>query len=98
MSCDKYGFGFDSSSDGYKVVRISYDMFNFIENTVSVYNLRADSWREINSCPYNIVGYPNPEGFLLNGALNWLCGGDVGIISLNLSNETFTSLSFPNNV
>ncbi|CAL5364226.1 unnamed protein product [Camellia sinensis] len=65
-----YGFGYDSSNDDYKVVRIS----NFNDSLeVKIYSLRTDSWRKIQDFPSNIIGFHSMDsGKLANGSLNWV--------------------------
>ncbi|KAF2293510.1 hypothetical protein GH714_002357 [Hevea brasiliensis] len=45
------GFGFDSTTDDYKLVRIVYSHFNFgeIRPFVEIYSLRSRGWRKVDN-------------------------------------------------
>ncbi|KAK9287824.1 hypothetical protein L1049_016266 [Liquidambar formosana] len=108
-SCDNfsiYGFGYDSSIDDYKVVKICFDDDDEAvcsKGIVSVYSLRANSWRRIEDSPFcHSVNDLSPPGVLLNGALHWLVwshrGSDIlGVIAcLDLVDEKFRDVPPPN--
>ncbi|THG03833.1 hypothetical protein TEA_017286 [Camellia sinensis var. sinensis] len=93
-----YGFGYDSSNDDYKVVRIS----NFNDSLeVKIYSLRTDSWRKIQDFPSNIIGFHSMDsGKLVNGSLNWVginpSDHSWVITALDLAKETHREISQPN--
>lgn len=78
-----YGFGYDRSSDDYKVLRgVCYDDYMFDENgaidysrsrkrkEVQVYSRRCDSWKRIGNCPYDEV--LQVDGAYADGFFYWL--------------------------
>ncbi|KAI8566689.1 hypothetical protein RHMOL_Rhmol02G0061700 [Rhododendron molle] len=91
-----YGFGYDESTDDYKVVLIFQARVDWgDENMVMVYSLRTDSWRIIG-------GYPRPLhvaglGKFASGALHWIAssGSRRFIFSLDLARETYGEVSQP---
>ncbi|XP_028096475.1 F-box/kelch-repeat protein At3g23880-like [Camellia sinensis] len=93
-----YGFGYDSSNDDYKVVRIS----NFNDSfEVKIYSLRTDSWRKIQDFPSNIIGFHSMDsGKLANGSLNWVginpSDHSWVITALDLAEETYRDIPQPN--
>jgi|UniRef100_A0A2N9IC48 F-box interacting protein len=65
------GFGYDETSDDYKVVRSL--RLNLAENSSSgseVYSLKNDSWRRLPDYPYNLR-YLRSFAMLVSGALHW---------------------------
>ncbi|XP_076898754.1 F-box/kelch-repeat protein At3g06240-like [Bidens hawaiensis] len=100
-----FGFGYDSSTDDYKVVSISFwdtdnehnpdctDMF------ISVYSLRNNSWRKVNNSPYDHAVGHLTSGVLLNQKLHWLTSRRVGysstIAAFSLENEEFDEIELP---
>ncbi|KAL7243276.1 hypothetical protein ACSBR1_015643 [Camellia fascicularis] len=93
------GFGYDSSNDDYKVVRISHhdQDANCADNMVSVYTLRTNLWRRIEDSPYEHTLHEP-------GALHWLARKGVGsnksivIISFDLVDENFRDMPSPDSV
>uniref|UniRef100_A0A2P2N047 F-box domain-containing protein n=1 Tax=Rhizophora mucronata TaxID=61149 RepID=A0A2P2N047_RHIMU len=88
-----HGFGYDSVSDDYKVVRIDG------RTNVSVYSLRTDSWRRMGVFPYG--DYVYDSGTLLNGAVHWAVKSGEGenakysISAFDLEKELFQELPAP---
>ncbi|KAL7210299.1 hypothetical protein ACSBR1_031794 [Camellia fascicularis] len=86
-----YGFGYDSSNDDYKVVRIS----NFNDSLeVKIYSLRTDSWRKIRDFTSNIIRFHSMDsGKLVNGSPNWVginpSDHSWVVTSLDLAEETY---------
>lgn len=88
-----YGFGYDSSTDDYKVLAIACHRV-----LLKVFSMKAFSWRDVQ---YNIgvklfYGTESPaKGCLFNGALHWLVSGfrfglqDPVIIAFDLAEEKF---------
>ncbi|KAK9072446.1 hypothetical protein SSX86_008880 [Deinandra increscens subsp. villosa] len=96
-----YGFGYEESTDDYKVVEICCvfkDRFRY-KTFVRVYSLRNGSWKSIGSFPH---GMPfDYFGKFSNGALHWAASKDFGlsyswtIISLDLLKETYGEVLQP---
>ncbi|EOY26580.1 F-box family protein [Theobroma cacao] len=87
------GFGYDVSNSDYKVVKMfrskTQNCFK-----VMIYSLKANSWRRIKDCPYDIFTNYN-DGAYVNGSLHWVgdeidefFGGKV-IFALNLGTEEY---------
>ncbi|KAG4377591.1 hypothetical protein AAZX31_U007800 [Glycine max] len=99
-----FGFGYDPSSDKYKVVAIALTMLSLdvSEKTeMKVYGAGDSSWR-------NLKGFlvlwtlPKVVGVYLSGTLNWVVikgkktiHSEIVIISVDLEKETCRSLFFP---
>ncbi|XLT78166.1 hypothetical protein HN873_034440 [Arachis hypogaea] len=61
------GFGYDESSDSYKVVTLIRDSV-----TAQVYSFRGSSWKTINSLPAFLLFAEDINGHFIGGTLNWL--------------------------
>ncbi|KAJ4839522.1 hypothetical protein Tsubulata_019024 [Turnera subulata] len=87
-----HGFGFDSVSDDYKLVRIDVDV-------ILVYSLRTDSWRVVGNFPYE--HYLIDSGVFLNGAIHWVVSieeeerGKSVVIVFDLADEIFREMPAP---
>ncbi|KAK6254632.1 hypothetical protein SCA6_015937 [Theobroma cacao] len=99
-----HGFGYDSSTDDYKVLLgvqtwrpISYDFYS--EVTVSIFSLRNNSWRMIQSpsVDFSSLLFLNLSGFFVNGALHWLTAKrvTVEIQAFDLKMERFSIVPIP---
>ncbi|WRX27738.1 F-box domain - like 10 [Theobroma cacao] len=64
------GFGYDVSGNDYKVVNM---LRSKTQNCfkVMVYSLKANSWKRIKDCPYDIFTNYN-DGAYVNGSLHWV--------------------------
>ena len=104
-SCSMFGFGYDSSSDTYKVVVVNVNTSNnyeSLEYEVNVYNKHDNCWRKIQNFPGSNTVTRN-LGMYLNGTINWLATSKLDwdwinllyIVSLDLGNETYKQLSLP---
>ncbi|KAL0414712.1 UNVERIFIED_CONTAM: F-box protein CPR1 [Sesamum radiatum] len=85
-SFSMHGFGYDSSSDDYKVVTLSYydtnNQHRSNDTFVDVYSVKRGVWKRVDSSPYDHVVPPLPHwamyektlcpGVFLNGAIHWL--------------------------
>ncbi|XWS08699.1 hypothetical protein CRYUN_Cryun40dG0023500 [Craigia yunnanensis] len=102
------GFGYDSSTDDYKLF-FSWKKSWWLppktnsfckEMTVAIFSLRKNSWRMIQSPPTNPLFFPhqNLSGFFVNGALNWLSGGrqTEEILAFDLKTQRFSRVPVPN--
>ncbi|KAJ8766490.1 hypothetical protein K2173_022549 [Erythroxylum novogranatense] len=92
-----HGFGYDSTGDDYKVVRIGSG------SVVSVYSLRTDSWRRIGNFPYNNSSVYE-SGLLLNGSVHWAVYSKEGekpknlVVAFDLEKEVFRDILAPDTV
>uniref|UniRef100_A0A2N9IDC3 F-box domain-containing protein n=1 Tax=Fagus sylvatica TaxID=28930 RepID=A0A2N9IDC3_FAGSY len=79
-----YGFGYDETSDDYKVLKL-FQLFvgDDTNSVVKVYSLKNDSWNKVPDCPYNLY-YPCSFGTLASGALHWLVNPKVKSDRTNL--------------
>ncbi|KAL3508094.1 hypothetical protein ACH5RR_033476 [Cinchona calisaya] len=101
-----HGFGYDSSSDDYKIVKLScYDKRRVVVNKgtfVDVYSLKMKTWRRIENSPCD-HSYPHGmhSGVLLNGAIHWLAtdtsveGSPDIVAAFGLSDEKFKHFGVP---
>ncbi|XVF74682.1 hypothetical protein PTKIN_Ptkin13bG0131300 [Pterospermum kingtungense] len=86
------GFGYDATKNDYKVVKMLRSKTQNCFKVV-VYSLKANSWRRIKDCPYDIPINYN-DGAYLNNSLHWV-GGEIGayygscIFALDLGTEEF---------
>ncbi|KAL0457382.1 UNVERIFIED_CONTAM: F-box protein CPR1 [Sesamum latifolium] len=86
-----HGFGYDSSSDDYKVVTLShYDTNNRHRSNdtfVDVYSVRKGVWKRVDSSPYDHVVPPLP----------WAIkpGSPSVIAAFNLAHEVFVEIPAP---
>ncbi|KAK8556447.1 hypothetical protein V6N13_064481 [Hibiscus sabdariffa] len=104
-SFECFGFGYDSQTDDYKVVRFVVNYFEedsdagsmFEQNDqVELYSHRSDSWKEIS---YPGVGpYDSPPfNCYINGVYYWQATASSGdlILSFDMVNEKFSTLPWP---
>ncbi|XP_059626712.1 F-box/kelch-repeat protein At3g06240-like [Cornus florida] len=83
-----YGFGYDASTDDYKVVAIS-------SRVASLYTMKTNSWRRIQDFPSK-AGVSNSQPcLLLNGILHWFCCHVWKMISFDLAEEKFRDIPLP---
>ncbi|KAL9416513.1 hypothetical protein AB3S75_039666 [Citrus x aurantiifolia] len=93
------GFGYDASTDDYKLVRIiqSYKV-DYLE--VIIYSLKADTWRRTREFPYYILD-DRCNGVFIAGALHWLAArgsvrtGQNMILAFDLKSEKFYEVQQP---
>ncbi|KAJ0542531.1 putative F-box domain-containing protein [Helianthus annuus] len=99
----KYGFGYDSSTDDYKVVSISfwhhYSGYHDSNKMIaSVYSLRNDSWRKLPDRNYYEHDYTAVDdvinGAVINQSLHWLTR-QFEIVGFNLASEEIKQMKFP---
>ncbi|OMO83245.1 hypothetical protein COLO4_22623 [Corchorus olitorius] len=102
------GFGFDSVTDDYKVVRFVSNYFEDMDaetfskpvHQVELYSLKSDSWTEIPSIPHVLpCGIPWSRHHYVNGFYYWQA--DKGkfecfILSFDMANEKFSTSPLPN--
>ncbi|KAL2505825.1 F-box protein CPR30 [Abeliophyllum distichum] len=97
-----YGFGYDSSTDDYKVVRLitAYNQSVSECSLVELYSLKSDSWTRYE----DLVGYAleSNYGILIGGALHWLRyesemdDFENPIVGFDLAKEEFNFVPGPN--
>ncbi|XP_062015423.1 F-box protein At4g22390-like [Rosa rugosa] len=92
-----FGFGYDSTSDDYKVILGGWDSSS---KFAVVFTLKTGSWRKLQSLTrYRVSGI----GYLVNEALHWvlhepherLIVYPSRILSLDLADEKFHEIAFP---
>ncbi|KAK3001050.1 hypothetical protein RJ639_020459 [Escallonia herrerae] len=98
------GFGFDTHSSEYKVIRIAelYEdddgdyMFHSVN--VEIYDLSTDSWREIYAIVPYVWYFPSSE-LLFNGHFHWWADdedhGGESMLSFHISTEIFQQIRLP---
>lgn len=99
---DFYGFGYDSTSDDYKVMLGSYIVSDSEKAVIQIFSLKSGSWSNHNDLHYRCF----QRGCLLNGALHWF-GYDAQtdilspwkLMSFDLREEKFQGrIPLPNEV
>ncbi|XP_052182638.1 F-box protein CPR1-like isoform X2 [Diospyros lotus] len=103
-----FGFGFDSKSNDYKVVRIVYlqgrNGLSKVPPEVELYELHTGTWRGITAVvpPFEMRNY-SCQANMINGAVHWIAysptknGGFPNlIVAFDLSDEVFKEMRFPN--
>ncbi|PRQ46614.1 putative F-box associated interaction domain-containing protein [Rosa chinensis] len=97
FSWELYGFGFDDSTNQYKVVEGKGCTDGFV---FSVYASLTDSWRKIDCLyPYKQTRVCRKDGMVLNGGVHWLVKRDESlvIISFLLAEEEVKEIQVPPN-
>ncbi|KAE9594744.1 putative galactose oxidase/kelch, beta-propeller, kelch-type beta propeller [Lupinus albus] len=98
-----YGFGFDSVSNDYKLVMISYyvDLKDrSFDSQVKVYSLRINSWKTLPSMPYALC-CARIMGVLVDGYLHWVVTRKLEpdqpdlIVAFDLRFENFDVVPLP---
>ncbi|KAF5741388.1 F-box/kelch-repeat protein [Tripterygium wilfordii] len=93
------GFGYLSTTNDYKVVRI-ITAFNF-ETKVEVYSVSTDCWRSLETniqCQMTQI-YDYRSAVFMNQASHWVATDDANysfILALDMVNETLYTLELPN--
>ncbi|XP_058738959.1 F-box/kelch-repeat protein At3g06240-like [Vicia villosa] len=102
----KFSFGYDNSTNSYKIVMLTFHSEKLKIVEARVFSLRDNVWREIQNfpaVPFQLIRFRHQvnEGVYLNGTLNWLAifyfkvtCGEV-IISLDLKTETYRQIQVP---
>ncbi|GJR18365.1 ribonuclease H-like domain-containing protein [Tanacetum coccineum] len=93
-----YGFGYDSSTDDYKLVTVTYHLSNgALAHTLS---LKSNAWKHFGHVNYSF--YDNKPGILFNGALHWFWfdanytrDRKALIVSFDLAKEEFIEIPQP---
>lgn len=93
-----YGFGYDSSTNDYKLLVTAY--FISVVHETKVFSLKTNSWKRIQNQPhcYSLDCYDS-AGTLFNGALHWQVEvGDLfeeKIIAFDLADSKFREVPLP---
>ncbi|KAK0607065.1 hypothetical protein LWI29_008738 [Acer saccharum] len=95
---DKFGFGYDQSTDDYKIVRIFRISGSYNIHQVEIYSLKTKSCQKkitLNRQIRYIIG--SEPGNFVNGALYWLIHHVVGlaVLRFDLSNQEFSVILSP---
>ncbi|XP_071711658.1 F-box/kelch-repeat protein At3g06240-like [Rutidosis leptorrhynchoides] len=103
-----YGFGYDSCTEDYKVISISFwdtdNEYNpdCTDMLVNVYSLRNDTWKNLDNSPYDHAVGNLISGVLVNEKLHWLTSTRSGysstIAAFSLSNEEFNEIELPDSI
>lgn len=93
----RYGFGYDSVHDDYRVVRIA-QFPNVVQNDVRIYSLKSNGWRMGKDFPYRLCC--TTHGVFVSDALHWLVilpdkKMVSMIVSFNLGTEEYGLLPGP---
>ncbi|CAB4285379.1 unnamed protein product [Prunus armeniaca] len=97
------GFGYDDKAKVHKVVRVKFVLavpdLNLIYSRAEVYNLDADSWREIECHTQEAHIFPHVFLTYLNGIFYWY-GSDTRtslevIVSFDMADEKFHKITVP---
>ncbi|PIA30017.1 hypothetical protein AQUCO_05700015v1 [Aquilegia coerulea] len=96
------GFGFDASTNTYKVVHTSgfRDSHRLFQTGVEIYTLGSGTWRKINEAWFYVSRYTHQTVFV-HGALHWeICFGQANfencqIVAIDIEAETFRALKIP---
>lgn len=84
-SFDLYGFGYDSTTDDYKVIKGRHKV-----SLIRVFTLKNGSWMTL--CNHK-AAMCSGQGSLVNGALHWFVPGlPSKILSFDLAEETFEEI------
>lgn len=106
LAAHVYGFGYDSATDDYKLVSISYfvDLHNrSFDSHVKIYTMRTDVWKTLPSMPYALC-CARTMGVFVSGALHWVVTRDLEpesrdlIVAFDLRFEVFREVALPGTV
>ncbi|KAK1387347.1 hypothetical protein POM88_015525 [Heracleum sosnowskyi] len=87
------GFGYDSISDDYKVLRLLYQNWHDLFLIVQVYSSNADSWREFKNPILKKLKYDDQHNIVANGVL--YLGNEDDLISFDLHKQDLGMVSLP---
>lgn len=96
-----FGFGFDGSSNDYKVVRVLF----FFEGSpkpaaskVNVFSFESKSWRSVHVVPpFHVLGFSEVqtcEPVHLDGVVHWLTA-EPFIVTFDFEDEVFGEIEWP---
>ncbi|GMI66269.1 F-Box Protein92 [Hibiscus trionum] len=97
------GFGFDASTEKYKVVEVLYKGItrrssSSIESAVHILSVGSPTWRNLGSFPFHFMWQKSQ--ILVHGKLHWISYPDKNnatnlIMSFDLANEQFLEVPLP---
>ncbi|KAK1358922.1 F-box domain-containing protein [Heracleum sosnowskyi] len=89
------GFGFDCTSNDYKVVHIVSDKFRVVR--VEVYSLNQNSWKTIDhvELEFRVV---QPYAAVVRGLFYWLTCEKFGFVSFNVQSGKFSTTRLPDGI
>lgn len=90
------GFGYDSISNEYKLLRFVYKNREDVVPVVKVYYINADSCRELQGPVLKTKITQWPSTISVNGVLYF--DGEDQLVSFNLHDEVFGQVLFPNSI
>ncbi|KAM7270583.1 hypothetical protein ACFE04_029797 [Oxalis oulophora] len=95
-----YGFGYDSSSDDYKIVRVTCKYANdrSCAPEVDVFSLKTNAWRQSTtrtSARFFTQSLLNEVGSYCNGALHWMTSFRNRILTFGLTTEQCQEMALP---
>ncbi|KAM7258559.1 hypothetical protein ACFE04_014300 [Oxalis oulophora] len=98
-----YGFGFDSSSDDYKLIMASYNVtkHNSQITTINIYSMRNNVWRKVELGEQEIDFIMiSKKSTLCNGALHWFVKKEKQanmnrVLAFDLYEEKFRDFKLP---
>ncbi|KAG6420500.1 hypothetical protein SASPL_117031 [Salvia splendens] len=103
-----YGFGYDSESDDYKVVRVAEFRHKithiWMASETKIYSLRSKSWRRIGDFPYALPFLRGNWRVHLNGVMHTLVEDPeefeaaAVIMAFNLRTEKHTPIMLPSEI
>ncbi|KAK4715009.1 hypothetical protein R3W88_020916 [Solanum pinnatisectum] len=101
--CSTYGFGYDSISDDYKILKIDNDGGNDFRPHSNILALKSGSWRKIDkhSCAFHNGLRPDDSLAFVCGAFHWISKDDLSnyfVILFNISNEVYGEISLPDGI
>ncbi|XP_043721160.1 F-box protein CPR1-like [Telopea speciosissima] len=93
-----YGFGYDPTTDDYKVIRVIqfYGARGFINDSnysvseVKVYSLSTNSWRRIEDIPF--LSIQHRLGVFTNSAFHWATIRKTGVMGPNIAPSAIVSI------
>ncbi|KAI7727783.1 hypothetical protein M8C21_025014 [Ambrosia artemisiifolia] len=91
-----WGFGYDSSTDDYKVIAGFMKDWHSKHTRFHALTLKSNTWKAIGKVKYST--YVGKSGILCGGALHWFMthkNHKKAIISLDLSTEEFKEIPLP---
>nr|XP_043620401.1 F-box/kelch-repeat protein At3g06240-like [Erigeron canadensis] len=89
------GFGYDESTDDYKVVELCYKHEHTLMMHMHIYSLKSGKWKSFSQYYQGFISYYN--GTFFNGVLHWLAGINQvalsSIATLDLATGTYCGFS-----
>jgi len=100
-----HGFGFDSLSGYYKLLRISYliNPHEYYDPQVRLFSLKTNSWKIIPTMPFALF-YAKVMGVFVENSLHWIMVKKLGglhpslIVAFNLTLEIFSEVPLPDEI